>query len=152
MKSIALKLWSGMIALVVVMLVILWIFQIVFLEKFYTGIKISEVKGKGLSIVKQLQNKKGIDLESAFDSFVYETNSSIEYLDSQGETLYSVGPNGSGSQMPMMMMNNSRVDAIKDITSGKEVTLYLIHPKFNNTFILIGLPIKVESEFKGDFL
>ena len=152
MKSIALKLWSGMIALVVVMLVMLWIFQIVFLEKFYTGIKISEVKGNGLSIVKQLQNEEGIDLESAFNSFVNETNSSIEYLNSQGETLYSVAPNGSSPQMPMMMMNNSRLDAIKDITSGKEVTLSLIHPKFNNTFILIGLPIKVKSEFRGGLL
>lgn len=151
MKSIALKLWSGMIALVVVMLVILWIFQIMFLEKFYTGIKISEVKSKGYSIIKQLEMAQDIDLESTLESFANETNSSVEFLNSNGETLCNIGSNGGSPQMPMMM-NNSRVDAINDVTEGKEVTLSLVHPKFNNTFVLIGLPFKIQSEFKGGLL
>jgi len=152
MKSIALKLWSGMIALVLVMLIMLWLFQIVFLEKFYTGIKISEVKNKGYSILEGLDVGGGNDFGSAFDTFAYETNSNVEFLDTKGETLYNVGSNGGSSQMPMMMMNNSRSEAINDIIEGKEVTLSLIHPKFHNTFILIGLPLKVESEFKGGLL
>jgi signal transduction histidine kinase len=151
MKSIALKLWSGMIALVVIMLVMLWIFQIVFLEKFYTGIKVSEVKNKGYSIINKLEAEENIDLESILESFVNETNSSVEFLDSNGETLYNVASNGSNAQMPMAM-NNSRLDAINDITSGKEVTLSLVHPKFHNTFILIGLPLKMQNEFKGGLL
>ena len=148
MKSIALKLWSGMIALVVVMLVMLWIFQIVFLEKFYTGIKISEVKSKGYSIIKQLDEEAGKNLQNTLDRFANETNSSVEFLDSNGKTLYTASSNDANSQMPMMM-NNSRSDAINDIIAGKEVTLSLIHPKFHNTFILIGLPLKVQSELKG---
>jgi signal transduction histidine kinase len=147
MKSIALKLWSGMIALVVVMLVMLWIFQIMFLEKFYTGIKISEVKNKGYEVIEQLEKAEDIDLES----FVNETNSSVELLDSNGEVLYNVSSNASNSQMPMMM-NNSRLEAINGIIRGKEVTLSLIHPKFQNTFIIIGLPLKVQSEFRGGLL
>jgi signal transduction histidine kinase len=151
MKSIALKLWSGMIALVVIMLVMLWIFQIVFLENFYTGIKVSEVKNKGYSIINKLEAEENIDLETTLESFVNETNSSVEFLDSNGETLYNVASNGSNAQMPMAM-NNSRFDAINDIVSGKEVTLSLIHPKFHNTFILIGLPLKMQNEFKGGLL
>jgi signal transduction histidine kinase len=147
-KSIALKLWSGMIALVVVMLVMLWIFQIMFLEKFYTGIKIAEVKSKGYDIIKQLEKSEDIDLESTLGSFVNETNTSVELLDSNGEVIYTISSNASNSQMPMMM-NNSRLEAINGIITGKEVTLSLIHPKFHNTFILIGLPLKVQSEFKG---
>lgn len=146
MKSIALKLWSGMIALVLVMLLMLWIFQIVFLEKFYTGIKISEVKSKGYSILENLD--VNVDLGSTLDIFAGETNSSIEFLDSDGEILYIAGPSGTSYQMPMMM-NNSRDEAINNIIEGKEVTLSVIHPKFNNTFILIGLPLKVGSEVKG---
>jgi signal transduction histidine kinase len=148
MKSIALKLWSGMVALVVVMLLMLWIFQIVFLEKFYTGIKISEVKSKGYTIIKQLDSDEGKDLESTLDRFVNETNTSVELLDSDGKTLYTASPNDSNYQIPMMM-NNSKNDAINNIIAGKEVTLSVIHPKFNNTFILIGLPHKVGSEVKG---
>ncbi|MCB2288944.1 HAMP domain-containing histidine kinase [Clostridium sp. CS001] len=151
MKSIALKLWSGMIALVVIMLVMLWIFQIVFLEKFYTGIKISEVKNKGYSIINKLEAEENIDLETTLESFVNETNSSVEFLDSNGETLYNVASNSSNSQMPMSM-NNSRSDAINDIVSEKEVILSLVHPKFHNTFILIGLPLKMQNEFKGGLL
>ena len=152
MKSIAFKLWSGMIALVVVMLVMLWLFQIIFLEKFYTQIKISEVKSKGYSILNQLNLEEGKDLQSTFETFANETNSNVEFLDSKGETLYSVGSNGGNSQLPMMMMNNSRTEAINDIIEGKEVTLSLIHPKFHNTFILIALPLKVQSEFKGGMI
>ncbi|MBZ9686467.1 HAMP domain-containing histidine kinase [Clostridium estertheticum] len=151
MKNIALKLWSGMIALVLVMLVMLWLFQIVFLEKFYTGIKISEIKSKGYSILEGLNVDGGKDYESTFESFASETNSNVEFLDSKGETLYSVGSNSGSSQIPMMM-NNSRIEALNDITAGKEVTLSLIHPKFHNTFILIGLPLKVQGEFKGGLL
>ena len=151
MKSIVLKLWSGMIALVVVMLIMLWLFQIVFLEKFYTGIKISEVKSKGYSVLKQLDKEEGENLESTFERFANETNSNVEFLDSNGETLYTAGVNGSSSEMPMMM-NNSKIEAINDIIKGKEVTLSLIHPKFHNTFILIGLPLKVKNEFKGGLI
>ncbi|MGH4139724.1 sensor histidine kinase [Clostridium sp.] len=152
MKSIALKLWSGMIALVVVMLLMLWLFQIVFLEKFYTGIKISEVKNKGYSILSGLDVESGKDFGSTFETFANETNSNVELLDSKGETLYSAGSNAGNSQMPMMMMNNSRLDAINVIRSGKEVTLSLIHPKFQTTFILIGLPFKVQNESKGGLI
>ncbi|MEK6266044.1 MAG: HAMP domain-containing histidine kinase [Clostridium sp.] len=148
MKSIALKLWSGMIALVLVMLLMLWIFQIVFLEKFYTGIKISEVKNKGYSIIEQINNESGDDLGNTLDRFANEINSGVEFLDSEGKTLYIAGASGTSYQMPMML-NNSRVEAINNIIIGKEVTLSVIHPKFNNTFILIGLPFKVQNEVKG---
>ena len=151
MKSIALKLWSGMIALVVVMLVMLWIFQIMFLEKFYTGIKISEVKNKGYSIIEQLEKNEDLNLERILENFVNETNASVEFFDTKGELLYGVGTNGENPQVPMMM-NNSRLDAINEVISGKEVTLSLIHPKFHNTFMLIGLPIKAQSKFQGGLL
>ncbi len=152
MKSIALKLWWGMIALVVVMLVMLWLFQIVFLEKFYTGIKISEVKDKGYSILNGIDVGSDKDMERTIETFANETSSNVEFLDSKGESIYSASSNSGNSQLPMMMMNNSRIEALSDITAGKEVTLSLIHPKFHNTFILIGLPLKVQGEFKGGLL
>ena len=34
MKSIGLKLWTGMMVLVMIVLALLWLFQIVFLESF----------------------------------------------------------------------------------------------------------------------
>ncbi|MGK0468313.1 sensor histidine kinase [Clostridium sp.] len=148
MKSIALKLWSGMIALVLIMLVMLWLFQITFLEKFYTTIKISEMKSSGYSILEGLDVDSLENLETTFETFANETNSNIEFLDSTGETLYSVTSNGGTSSMPMMM-NNSRIEVINEIKQGKEITLSLIHPKFHNTFILIGLPLKVQGESKG---
>lgn len=150
MKSIGLKLWSGMMALVVVMLVMLWLFQITFLEKFYTGIKISEVKNKGYSILKQLDEEGGENFANTFEAFANETNSNLEFLGSNGEALYSISSNGGSSQMPMM--NKSRNEAINNIMAGKEVTLTLIHPKFHNTSILIGLPLKVQGEFKGGII
>ncbi|MGH4120220.1 sensor histidine kinase [Clostridium sp.] len=152
MKSIALKLWSGMIALVLIMLVMLWLFQIIFLEKFYTTIKISEMKSKGYFILEGLELDSGENLETTFETFANETGSNVEFLNSNEETLYSVASNGGASSMPMMMMNNARIEAINEIKQGKEITLSLIHPKFHNTFILIGLPFKVQGEFEGGIL
>jgi hypothetical protein len=37
MKSITYKLWSGMMLLVIFVLILLWFFQIIFLEKFYVN-------------------------------------------------------------------------------------------------------------------
>ncbi len=150
MKSIALKLWAGMIALVVVMIIMLWIFQIMFLENFYTKIKISEAKSKGYSVIKQIEDGNK-DSESLLDGLANKINANVELVDSYGETVYSAGSSENNAQMPKMM-NSSKNDAIKNLLAEKETTVYLTHPKFNTKFVIIGLPAKGNSQLKGGLL
>ena len=55
MKSIRAKLWGGMMILVVVIIVLLWLFQIVFLNKFYMVLEIGGVRKNAESIVTEIE-------------------------------------------------------------------------------------------------
>lgn len=69
MKSIALKLWLGMMALAAVVLILLWLFQIVFLNNFYTQMRINEIKNSGLEIIKEIGNRQ--EIENRLDELAY---------------------------------------------------------------------------------
>ncbi len=155
MKSIRFKLWAGMMALVMVVLVLLWLFQIVFLESFYTGMRVSDVKSEAVSIIKLLGHgdKNGLDeFKSKLDTFAFKNNMSIELVDTSGNSIYIAGPTGSGGQMPMM--NSSvRVDIYQEVLSdGKDAEVPLSHPRFGNKFMLIGLPVRASGELSGVLL
>jgi len=140
MKSIRFKLWAGMMTLVLVVLILLWLFQIVFLEKFYTQMRIDDLKDKAMSITKLLDENKPKEFQNKMDALAYENNMSIELLDTKGNSMYLTGSSGVGGQMPMMR-NDSRDQIYKTALAGEEAAVSLTHPRFGNKFILIGLPI-----------
>lgn len=149
MKSIALKLWLGMMALVAVVLLLLWLFQIVFLDRFYTNMRISEIKNDGYSIIRQMETDNGKVPGNSIDTFAYSNNSSVELLDRQGSVMYSTG---TGGQMPMMRSSSIRVDAFNKALSGEEASFQLTHPRFGTKITYIGLPVKISGEIKGALL
>jgi hypothetical protein len=151
MKSITYKLWSGMMLLVIFVLILLWFFQIIFLEKFYVNQRVNEVKNRGLSIIQDISVISKTDLEDRLDSFIYDYNSSIDLVSSKGDIIYS---NGSGRRMPMMGMpmmghNYLKEGLFKEILSGKIITVPLTHPRFNSNYMIIGLPVKADGEITG---
>ncbi|MCX5780463.1 MAG: HAMP domain-containing sensor histidine kinase [Firmicutes bacterium] len=147
MKSIRFKLWAGMMSLVLVMLVLLWLFQIVFLESFYTPMKIADIKDKAGAITKLLDAGISPDFQNQMDAFAYENNLSIELLDRTGKTTYQTDASGNGVQMPMM--NSSRVQVYEQALAGREAAATLTHPRFGNKFMLIGLPVNTMGESAG---
>ena len=68
MRSIVVKLWLGMIALVAIMFFLLWVFQIQYLEKFYINQQIEHVKSRVNEFAHRIDisNPKSVsaDLES----------------------------------------------------------------------------------------
>lgn len=148
MKSIGLKLWAGMMALVMIVLILLWFFQIVFLESFYTRMRISDIKNEGASIVKLLDDGSKTEFENRLDAFAFNNNLSIEMVDSGGNSIYITGATGSSGHMPMIR-NSARVEAFQEVMAGNEVTVPLTHPRFGNKFMLIGLPVKISGELTG---
>ncbi len=149
MKSIASKLWLGMIFLVSIVLMLLWLFQIVFLEQFYTDAQISEVKKAGQTILQEYNGLQRSELEVKFEELANNSNLSIELLDVAGNSIYAAG--SMGSQMPMMW-NSGRLEAFREVISGKEVSLPMTHPRFNSKFILIGLPVIVSGKIQQALL
>ena len=92
MKSIAHKLWAGMMLLVVIVLALLWSFQIIFLEDFYTRQRVGEVRNRARALVQDIYTLDSEELQDALEGFVFDYNCSIELLDREGRTLYSIGP------------------------------------------------------------
>ncbi|MDQ2087172.1 HAMP domain-containing sensor histidine kinase [Herbivorax sp. ANBcel31] len=149
MKSIAHKLWTGMMLLVIVVLVLLWFFQIVFLEKFYINQRLNEVKNRGFSILKEFDNLDREELEYHLDSFIYDYNSSVELIDMEGKVIYS---NGQGNQRPMMLYNQIKGSLLKELLKGEVITTKMVHPRFNSEYMAIGIPLLVEDKVQGIFL
>lgn len=148
MKSIALKLWIAMMALVVVVLVLLWFFQIAFLEQFYTQIRINDIKSSGIKIVELLDKGNVTEFYEKLDEFAYNNNLSAELVDLQHNTLYFSGETGMASHMPMMR-NHIRNEAYKDVFAGKIASIPTTHPRFGSSFMLIGIPVSIGGSIQG---
>jgi len=141
MKSMRFKLWAGMMALIVIVLILLWLFQIVFLESFYTNMHISGVKKEAVSIMESMNEGSKTEYENKLEALSFEYNMSIDVIDPEGNTIFSTGTMGAGGQMPMMM-TGSRVEVFQQALAGNVVEFPLMHPRFGNKFMMIGLPVR----------
>ncbi len=151
MKSIGFKLWATMMALVMVVLFLLWLFQIVFLENFYTRMRIAAVKNEGTAIAGLLVDGNRTEFEDRLDAFAYNNNLSAEMLDGSGKDVYSTGPTDAGGHMPMQR-NAARREVFQAALAGQEVVVPMTHPRFGNEFMLIGLPAKQSGGMYGVLL
>lgn len=146
MKSIGLKLWSGMMLLVVFMLIVLWLFQIVFLEKFYMNKQIDKLEKKSEEMVQELSALDEFsviaddeEMSKALESFVYTYHLNIELVNESGQVLYQM--TSTSDHQSTNMYKNSTVQVINQVLDGERVQTTFEHPRFGNTIVIIGLPI-----------
>lgn len=144
MKSMRFKLWAGMMVLVVIVLILLWLFQIVFLESFYTNMHISKVKKEVVGITEVSDRYSKGEYEDKLETLAFEYNMSIEVFDSKGNTMFASEAMGSGGQMPMMM-SGLKGEIFQQVLSGNGVEIPVSHPRFGNKFMMVGLPVKVSG-------
>ncbi len=133
MKSIALKLWLGIMMLVAVVLILLWLFQIVFLEQFYTQMRINDIKATGVKIVEFFEKGNQTEFENRLDEFAYNNNLTAEFVNLQHDTLHFFGEKGMGGQMPMMR-NYIRNEAYNKVFAGQTVSISMTHLLRQNRF------------------
>jgi len=140
MKSIAIKLWLGMMALVGVVLILLWLFQIVFLESFYTWQRMSGLQKEAGEIITLLEQGDPAAFQERVSELAYNGNISVELLDQNQEQLYAVGTlMGMG---PMGMLRNSiRQEVVAEALAGEISRQEMNHPRYQTQMMLIGLPV-----------
>lgn len=85
--SIKWKIFSYLAAFVAILLVLLWLFQIVFLESFYKSIKSKKIKSYGDMIEKNIDNE---DLERLLDRISHQNDVCIRIIDAKGYDEYSI--------------------------------------------------------------
>jgi len=154
MRSIGFKLWVWMVAFVALLLILLWMFQIVFLDSFYTSMKMSELKKEGYKITDLVANGNKEEAKKQIDRLSYENNASITIIDIKGNELYASAITDSMGTMSMMPMYRNAVviDSTNNVLSGNEVNVELTHPRFGNKFYFIGIPIKSNTGVIGAFI
>ena len=157
MKSIRAKLWFGMMVLVGIIIVLLWLLQIVFLEKFYSVIEINEINVNATKIIKEIETLKEPDeinissqLIKQIDDFVYKKQLTVEIMDASYNVVYQ-GSSGNNKNMPGLM-KEVVVKAAENALMGTVFKQEMTHPRFGYQFIIIGLPIHYEDKVKGAML
>lgn len=152
-KSIRFQLWAGMMILIVTILIFLWLFQVVFLGSFYTSMHVSDIKKEAETIVESFNGSK-TDFYSALDSYAYANNLNLEWIDTKGNTIYSITSMGSGTGNGMNLgmgmgmggkgnlgMNTSKTDIFQSALSGKVTSSTITNSRFGNEVMLIGMPV-----------
>ena len=86
--SIRWKVFLYLMGFVGVLLVLLWTFQIVFLEDFYTAIKVRSIQTQVDTITENINDS---DLQNLLDHISWTDNFLIRVVDPSGETLAQAG-------------------------------------------------------------
>jgi signal transduction histidine kinase len=140
-----------MMTLVIIVLILLWLFQIVFLENFYTRMKVNDIKEKTIAVTELLNADKTEDFRDQMDILAYENSMSIELLDMNGNIIYETNSSGTVGKMHGMM-NSLRSQIYEKALTGQESATTMTHPRFGNEFMLIGLPVYINQELTGGLL
>lgn len=150
MRGIAAKLWGAMMALIIVILVLLWFFQITFLEKYYVKIRVEDIKKEAYLSVEILELGNYEKFIDSIDELAYNNNLTVELIDTNYDNIYSTGQMGMMGQMHNMMMGNRiRRDAYSKVLEGKEVSIPMTHPRFGSGSTLVGIPVVIDGNIEG---
>lgn len=144
MNKISHKLILGMLSLTAITIILIWLYQVVFLESHYLNIKVKDVS-KEITSLESLYEKGQIeDFQTRAESIAYAKNIGIELLDVNGNVLYSVGNsllkghNGFGR-------SNIRDSIIKNTLVQTEYIGSTQHPRFNTEIILYSKLVQSQN-------
>jgi signal transduction histidine kinase len=151
MKSISLKLWVLMLALVFIALALIWCFQIVFLDSFYFNIHEKKLLSEGQKLAKMLQsNQSTYDIESKIDGLLYKYNARIDIYTTKGVVIYSseAAPRLLLADKDAFLLEiikaNKAISAVKQVSSGDSILLVGIPVVNDNTLsaaVIMTVPI-----------
>ena len=147
MKSILSKLWLGSIMLVITVLGIVWLFQVIFLNKFYTNERVNKLVDGTNEIIKSLENVQLNNIENSTikEDIVYfsqQYNANFDIIDNKKNSLYVSGNMG-GRGMFMQHID------LSEILGGQTLISQTTHPRFGMPIISIGIPIKKDNSVIG---
>lgn len=145
MKKISVRLWVRMLLLIGITLGLLWIFQVIMLERYYLYSHTGKIKQEGVALAKVFyEGMSELQLEEAAEEFNMKYNAGIEIFSMDGERVFVY------SIMPMMMGRSMyRQEVFMEAAEGKAVAGQVKHNRFNSNILLVGIPIGEMPEVKG---
>ena len=132
--------------LVGIIIFLLWLFQIIFLEQFYTVLETGAIKKNAKKIVYEIQTLTELEqmtttqeISNQIEEFILKNQISVEVIDAKYHILYQ-GASGNTLSMPGMM-RESLSEMAKETLAGMETEREVSHPKFGYGFLVMGIPI-----------
>ncbi|MTI66349.1 MAG: HAMP domain-containing histidine kinase [Firmicutes bacterium] len=144
MKKILSKLWLGITALVLIIISLLWLFQIVGLEKFYINERKASLLHAGEKIKDKFLDEKNIteDMKSEIDSYMSSFDAIILIYDNKENLLYNSNP--------FLKIKDRKPEFRFDKKVKKEIKILprrFPHP--DSSFIISKIPIIDDNEYYG---
>ncbi|MDR0984078.1 MAG: HAMP domain-containing histidine kinase [Ruminococcus sp.] len=152
-KSLRFKVWLYFVLFIAIVFVLMWLFQIVFLEVFYERMKISDTNKAGK---KMSENYVSDEIyQQQFKQIAYDNNMCVLVVSFYGQTLYSddyvMGRNcvlhGPDAHISVSEFITD-VDASKDGKIHKKV----INPMSNEVTLLYGIKVLKNGRMNYIFL
>lgn len=84
-NSLSTKILKYLIIFSILILTFLWLFQVIFLDKYYESYKIKEIKRASNEIIKEIEKSKDL---SKLDEIAFKTGICIEVTNNKGEEIY----------------------------------------------------------------
>ena len=145
MKKISVRLWMQMLFLIGITLGLLWIFQVVMLERYYLYSQTRNIEQEGMALAKVYEEGVSVEqLERASEEFNLKYNAGVEIYSLDGEQVFRY------SLMPMMMgrvMNKQEVFA--EAAKGEVTVRQTKHNRLNSNILLVGIPIREKQVVRG---
>ncbi len=151
MKSIRKKLWLGMMILICLVILMLWFFQIVFLENFYSVFEVRDIIKKANNIITDLNEYEDLSqvqntdtLIEEFDLFANQKQLSLQLIDTEQTIVYQT--DGGNSMFMHGVYRQSVNDVLASAFLGNTAKITVTHQRFGNQFEIIALPVLLQKE------
>ncbi len=166
MKSILGKLWLGITSLVLLILLIIWLFQVGLLNTFYTRERTNILLAEGTKIAS-LMSTAGDDktvsqkVMDEIASFIASVNARIFIIDAENNILFAgtqgihtkndlPHENGSFKKSLAVFLNDAEIQS--NILKGETFVMQKRHPRMKESFIIVGVPFKKDGKLLGNVL
>ncbi|MGF7058238.1 sensor histidine kinase [Brassicibacter mesophilus] len=151
MRTILGKLWLGITSLVIIIILLLWMFQIVFLRKFYIEERKSYLSDKGNQISSILIKNNYVitnSVKEELESFLPSLDIRVLVTDNKDNIIY---PDAPGEKFG----NNKKPQFNLNRNKAFEKEIYLLprrFPHFDSAFILVKVPIIMDKKLVGNVM
>jgi len=147
MKSIRIKLWSWLMLFVITVLVLLWLFQVVFLEQFYYQMHFKSIEDQVTTLVKTIESENDIEvvvdnstLLEPFEKLSESKNLGFEILDKEGNSVVQY------ALALEQMFKRSLKDLTQSALMGETVQTEISHMRFETEYWVLAMPIHSASD------
>lgn len=140
MKGIVLKFWTYIVALIAAILVILWLFQIVYLKNQYTTNILENIEHSSEQLITYAEQNNGAAFVESAYSLAFRENISIQFFATEKLCVFNSDSNTPTE--PAMTGNEDYENIVRTALSGEKSNVITAHPKHKSRVAILGLPVK----------